>query len=289
MVVTMITKAIIPVAGRGRRMQQITHGGPKAMLPLPSGDGRTAPAVHLICAEAASGGIDEVLLVVSPEYENVIRSYFGEFLSAGTEAAPMLPGRIQFATQASPRGSGDAVAAGRAFAGDQPFMLLLGDHLYQAGSGESSCAAQIASAFAVHGGCAMIGVQQVGLAELPNVGVVRGEPIGGDIYRCTDFIEKPTPHEASERLKTPDLPDGEFLVHCGIYVFSPEVFECIELAGARPGDEVELSAAQSLLLQRHPQDYLLRRISGRAYDIGTPDGYARTANILGGRNGQAGR
>ncbi len=257
-------------------MHPITLAMAKAMLPLPSGRDRTVPVVHLICAEAAAGGIDEVLLVVSPEHQSMFEDYFGGL--SDSERSD-LPGRIEFDVQVAPKGFGSAVGVGKEFIGDDTFMLLLGDHVYRAADGQASCAAQVASAHAEYGGVAMVGVQDVNSDELARIGVVAGDPISCQVYRCRDFVEKPTPQMAAEHLKTPGLGEGEFLGHCGIYVFTPEIFGFIaslETAGGL----VELAAAQCMLLKAHRQDYLLCRIQGRARDIGSPGGYIETFKAM---------
>ncbi len=272
----MITKAIIPVAGRGRRMHPITLAMAKAMLPLPSGPDRTVPVVHLICAEAATAGIDELLLVVSPEHRSMFEDYFGGL--SDSERAD-LPGRIELDVQMAPKGFGSAVGVGREFVGDDTFMLLLGDHVYLATDGQKSCAAQVASAYGQYGGVAMVGVQSVNTDELARVGVVAGDPISLEVYRCRDYVEKPTPQVAIEHLKTPGLGEGEFLGHCGIYVFTPEIFGFIASL-EKGGGVVELAAAQCMLLKANPQDYLLCRIQGRARDIGSSASYIETFKAM---------
>jgi len=94
------------------------------------------------------------------------------------------------------------------------------------------------------------------------------------IFRATEFIEKPTPDQARERLVTPGLPDGQFLAHAGIYAFTSEIFS--PLAHVRPDrtGEIPFAAAQQLFLERHPKDYLLCQILGQAHDLGHPAGYA---------------
>ncbi len=271
----MIGKAVVPIAGLGTRLYPLTKVIPKAMLPLPAGPGAAVPVVHWICAEAAAAGAEKVLLVVLPSQEEMVRRYLA---AARGQQLPALPAEIDFAVQQAPEGFGAAVRQGADFIGDEPFLLLLGDHVYISAAAGRPCAAQVAEAFAKHGGVAMVGMQPVGADELPRVGVACGEPIENRVYRCTDFIEKPDLETAHERLVTPDLPAGEFLAHCGIYVFTSEIFDC--LAGLsrqkRPaGAEIELAEAQSMLLKRHPKEYFLYRIDGRAYDTGTAANYAK--------------
>jgi UTP-glucose-1-phosphate uridylyltransferase len=124
----------------------------------------------------------------------------------------------------------------------------------------------------------MIGMQAVGAEELCRVGTARGEPMGSRVFRCTAFIEKPTVAEATEHLVTPGLAEGTWLAHAGIYAFSTQIFDCLtELAHAdrADGTEIELAAAQAMLLDRHPDSYLLRLLDGQVHDTGNPPGYAR--------------
>jgi UTP--glucose-1-phosphate uridylyltransferase len=269
----MIRKALIPVAGLGARLRPFTLAVPKALLPLPDATGRIRPVIDFIIAEASSAGVTRVGLIVSPGQQEMIERYF-----SGLTCSPgsVLPERIEYILQPKPAGFGDAVARGRHFVGDEPFMLLLGDHVYLPGRGAPPCAAQVASALAEYGGAAMVGVQPVDEAALSRVGVVQGAPLGGRTYRCTGFIEKPTVRRARMRLVTPRLPKGTFLAHCGTYVFSPEIFHCLEeldRTGRRTRGELQLADAQSMLLARHAEDYFLHRIAGRAYDTGTAQGY----------------
>jgi UTP-glucose-1-phosphate uridylyltransferase len=124
----------------------------------------------------------------------------------------------------------------------------------------------------------MVGVQPVEADELSRVGTCRGESVGSGVYRCTDFVEKPDPATAQARLTTPDLPAGRFLAHCGIYAFSPAIFE--HLAARPSGGERELAHAQSLLLRANPGRYFLRWIDGTAYDTGTPANLAKAFAAL---------
>jgi UTP-glucose-1-phosphate uridylyltransferase len=48
------------------------------------------------------------------------------------------------------------------------------------------------------------------------------------------------------------------------------------LARRRQRGELQLADAQGLLLERQPERYFLREILGRAWDVGTPAGYAGT-------------
>jgi len=275
----MIRKALIPVAGRGTRLYPLTRVLPKAMLPLPFGRRGLVPVVHRICAEAAAAGVRRVLIIVSPAQRAMIGRYLAR---ASAEGPGELPAEIEMAVQAAPRGFGDAVMCGAEFIGDEPFLLMLGDHVYMAAVGRPPCAAQVLAAYEEFAGVAMIGVQAVEAGEVSDVGVAAGEPIRGGVYRCRDFVEKPDPATARRRLATAGLGEGSFLAHCGLYVFGSQIFDCLEAIrrSGTAGGEIELADAQSMLLERHPEDYRLRLIDGRAYDTGTPEGYQRAFTAL---------
>ena len=274
----MIRKAIIPVAGLGTRMRPVSTVVPKAMLPLVDTQGRLRTVAHVIVAEAGAAGVDTAVLVVSPAHVEMIERYFAELDAAEREELPA----VEYAIQETPGGFGRAVLCGRDFVGADPFLLLLGDHVHVAAPGEPACAAQVVRAFENVSAAAVVGMQPVGADELSRVGVARGEPVDGRLYRCTDFVEKPDEPTARQRLVTPGLAEGEYLAHCGIYAFGPEILTCLaELDAEGPADgEVGLADAQAVLLQRRPEEYLLYHIAGRACDTGTPEGYAATQAAL---------
>ena len=275
-----IQKAVIPVAGRATRLGALGAVLPKSLLPLPSTAGEIRPVIDFICREASQAGIDEVALIVSPSQQSLFAAYFDE---ARKCSEVNLPGRIEYIVQKSPAGFGDAVLLAKDFAANRPFALLLGDHVYQSARGSRPCAAQVIEAASNFDAVAMIGVQPVGPDQLGLVGVAAGEPVTDQVYRCTAFIEKPELETARSSLATAGLQGDQFLGHCGIYIFGPEIFECLsDLAGRdRPaGSEVELSAAQSMLLDRYPERYYLFQIAGQAFDVGTQAGYIQTFNAL---------
>jgi len=278
----MIRKAIIPVAGLGTRLMPMTAVLPKALFPLVDPAGRVRAVLHQVLAEAAAAGVRHAGVIVSPGQQEMLEQYFAAVRAARAED---LVDRIEYILQPRPAGFGEAVLRSRDFvAADEAFMLLLGDHVYRSDDPARPCAAQVTAAFdKLPDAQAVIGVQDVDEAELPLVGTARGEHLADGVYRCADFIEKPAPAPARERLVTPGLPDGRYLAHCGIYLFRRTIFDCLEeldrsLAGS--GREVALADAQSMLLERFPQAYYLVRIAGRALDTGTPMGFAATVARL---------
>jgi UTP--glucose-1-phosphate uridylyltransferase len=286
----MVRKALIPIAGLGTRMGPLARAVPKAMFPLVDAAGKVRPIIHYILSEAYSAGIEQMGLIVSPAHLDLLRKYF---TSARKEPDGEMLAGVEFINQPAPMGFGEAVARGATFVGDEPFMLLLGDHVYKADSGAPSCAAQVAAAFKACDGCAMVGMQPVGPEELPKVGTAGGEAIlprpgldaqlASRIYRCRSFIEKPRLDLARQELRTPGLGEDQFLAHCGIYIFTAELFDCLARLAVqdRPmGQEIQLAEAQEMLLELHPENYHLYRIAGRAFDTGVPQGYLAAQDAI---------
>ena len=260
-------------------MGPLARAVPKSMFPLVDASGSVRPVVQYIIDQACAAGVEKVALIVAPAHINLLRKYFTATRKDRTKDRAT----IEFLPQPSPMGFGEAVARGAHFVGDEPFMLLLGDHVHKSAPGADPCALQVVQAFDSRPGCAMIGMQEVDSAELPKVGAAAGEKIGDRLYRCRTFIEKPTIDQAQKELAMPDLPAGRFLAHCGIYIFQPEIFECLARLAVqdRPmGQEIQLADAQSMLLGRHSDDYYLYQIAGRAYDTGTPAGYLAAQDAI---------
>ncbi len=271
-----IDSVILPVAGKGTRLMPQTGVLPKPLFPLAGRNDRVTCVLHVILAQIHAAGIARVALIVSPGQAELIARYL-DSLEPATRRS--LPTDIATIEQPTARGFGDAVLCGRTFTEDRPFAVLLGDHLHVATEGQPCCLKQVTEAFSQTGGVAMVGVHEVGIDEVAKVGLVRGGSPTGRVYRCLDFVEKPDPATAQERFCTPGLVPGHFLGHCGIYIFSPDIFTYLEQDRRdkqNRSEEIELAAAQAKLLRDHPEKYHLYKIAGWAYDMGTPSGYRRT-------------
>jgi UTP--glucose-1-phosphate uridylyltransferase len=169
-----IKKAVITAAGKNQRS-----------LPLQSlvdRDGQSKTALQIIIDEILQAGVQEICLVVHPGDET---SY--------SVAAGALAKRIQFVPQASPRGYGHAVHCAREFVGKEPFLLLVGDHLYVSG-GSKRCAQQLVEV-ATTEDCAVSAVQATHESKLPYYGAIGGRLITGrkGIFEISEVLEKPTP------------------------------------------------------------------------------------------------
>jgi dTDP-glucose pyrophosphorylase len=91
--------------------------GLKAMMPV----GGARPFLDYVLHRLAEAGVREVGLVIGPEHEQ-IRAYY--------RALDTQRLAISFVIQKKPIGTADAVAAGEAWIGAAPFLVLNADNLY---------------------------------------------------------------------------------------------------------------------------------------------------------------
>lgn len=275
-------KAVVPIAGKGTRLEPITKVVPKALFPMVDRSKKVRAVLQVLLEEIGQVGIEDVAVIISPGQKNTVKAYLDVIRELN---ARTLPSRICFLEQKEPRGFGDAVIRAREFVNDEPFLLLLGDHIHISNPGKPSCVYQVVEAFRRGNHRAVVGMYDVDESVLHTMGIASGKLIEDRIFRCTEFIEKPSLDLAKARLTMDELPNGRYLGHCGIYVFDAKIFSCLEqerLAVGHSGGEIELAAAQARLLQKYPEDYYLYWIEGRAYDMGTPEGYLRTFAAFGG-------
>jgi UTP--glucose-1-phosphate uridylyltransferase len=260
-----IKKAIITAAGKSQRTLPLQT--------LVDRDGSTKTALRILIEEILSAGIEEICVVVCPGDQ-----------SPYSVAAGGKGGRLQYVEQTAPRGYGHAVFCARDFVGREPFLLLVGDHLYLSG-GPKRCADQLA-AIAAAENCTVSAVQATHESKLPFYGAIGGHLASGreGLFEVSQVIEKPTPTEAEQKLIVPGLRAGHYLCFFGMHVLTPGV---MDLLGeqmkdtASPG--VHLSMALAKLAQR--ERYLACELSGRRYDIGVKYGLL-TAQLALALNGQ---
>jgi len=248
-----IKKAIITAAGQTQRT-----------LPLQSlvdRDGVTKTALQIIIEEILQAGVEEICAIVCPGDQ-----------AAYTTAAGAHAKRIQFIEQSAPLGYGHAVHCGREFVGKNPFLLLVGDHLYLSGT-QKRCAQQLVEVASAEN-CSVSAVQATHESKLPFYGAIGGTLVAGrqGLFEIDEVVEKPTPTEAEQRLIVPGLRAGHYLCFFGMHVLTPLVMEMLGEDVARAGEKggVHLSNALAKLASR--ERYLACELKGRRHDIGAKYG-----------------
>lgn len=290
-----IRKAVITAAGRGTRMYPATTTIQKEMFPIMDVDGICKPAIQIIIEEALDSGIEEICLVVNPHNRAQIENHFSTpsleemRLFKGKDWALLQMARIQqiaarihYVVQESPEGYGHAVWCAREFVGGEPFLLMLGDHIYTTHS-EKRCARQVIDV-AEQYDASVSAVQQTPSDLLHLFGTVCGKRISTQppTYEVHTIFEKPTPEYAKKHLQQEGLLHGMYLCFFGMHVMPPSIFDILQHNidhDRRERGEFQFTSAQEQLRQTGVT-YLATETIGDRHDIGVPFGYSQTQAIL---------
>jgi UTP-glucose-1-phosphate uridylyltransferase/mevalonate kinase len=283
-----VRKAVIPAAGFGTRLFPASKATKKELFPIIDRDGIAKPAILCIIEEAIQAGIEEVIIIVQQGDHQEFASFFSTQVSI--ENYNKLPKHFQeyahrileigkhvsFVIQPTQEGFGHAVYCARESIGDEPFLLMLGDHLYRS-NGDLSCAQQLLDAYQQHG-TNILGLRRTAENQIANFGTVAGNWIEEDsILNVTEFSEKPTVDYARSNLRVPGLPEGEYLTVFGLYILKPSLFEFLEEHienNVRERGEFQLTSTLDRL--RREEGFYGLLINGKRYDIGLPDSYLST-------------
>ena len=283
-----VRKAVIPAAGFGTRLFPASKATKKELFPVVDRDGIAKPAILCIVEEAIQAGIEEVIIIVqqddldefasffdtqvSIENYNKLPQHFQEYAHRILEIGK----RVTFVIQPNQEGFGHAVYCARESIGDEPFLLMLGDHLYRS-NGELSCAQQLLQAYHEHGSN-ILGLRRTPEDQIANFGTVAGVWVEENrILNVTEFSEKPTVDYARSNLRVPGLAEGEYLTVFGQYILKPRLFDFLEEHienNVRERGEFQLTSTLDRL--RREEGFYGLLVNGKRFDIGLPDNYLAT-------------
>jgi UTP--glucose-1-phosphate uridylyltransferase len=267
-----VRKAVITAAG--------THQRTLPLQTLIDRDGVEKPVLRIVLEEVFSAKIEQACVVIAPGDESL-------YSQAAGDLAPM----IRFLEQPESRGYGHAIFCARHFTGSDPFLHLVGDHVYLSTPG-NGCARHLV-AVAEQARCTVSSVQPTRENQISRYGAIGGQHVAGsaDLYRVETVIEKPTPTEAEEHLIVAGMRAGHYLCFFGMHVLTAGVMDLLERALAeqettnREG-RVTLSSVLNQLAKR--EQYLALEETCRRYDVGVRYGLltAQMALALAGRDRQ---
>lgn len=258
-----IRKAVIPAAGFGTRFLPATKAQPKEMLPIVD-----TPAIQYIVKEALDSGIEEILIITgrskraiedhfdsSVELEELLQKQGkNKQLAMVKDLADI---KVHFIRQKAPRGLGDAVLCAKAFIGDEPFAVLLGDDIVY--NPDKPCLQQLMDCYEKHPGI-ILGAQFVPNDKVSSYGIVSGDPLSDNLYRVSGLVEKPSVDKAPSNLAV-----------LGRYILTPDIFDILENTKPGVGNEVQLTDA---LAASKTTKYALA-YEGIRYDTGDKLGYLK--------------
>jgi UTP-glucose-1-phosphate uridylyltransferase len=283
-----VRKALIPAAGFGTRLFPAVKAAKKELFPVVDRDGIAKPAILLIVEEALSAGVEQVIIVVQEHDLKAFQSLFNEQITI--ENYNKLPRhfqeyakyileigqRVKFVVQNTQEGFGHAVYCARDTIGDEPFLLMLGDHLYRS-TGEISCAQQLVNVYQQHA-ISVLGLRETPGGQIANFGTVTGLWLEENhILNVTEFAEKPTVDYARTNLQVRGLPKDTYLTVFGQYIIQPKLFDFLEehiANNVRERGEFQLTSALDRL--RQEEGFLGLVVEGQRYDMGIPEHYLET-------------
>lgn len=266
MTIKKVKKAVIPAAGLGTRFLPATKAMPKEMLPIVD-----KPTIQYIIEEAVESGIEDILIVTGkgkraiedhfdsvPELEQtLIEKGKSEFLKLVEETTNI---NIHFIRQSKPMGLGHAVLQAKAFIGDEPFVVMLGDDIVQA---DVPCTKQLIEQYNKTES-SIIGVQPVSRDVTHRYGIVDLQStLEGGLHKVESFVEKPAPGTEPSNLAI-----------LGRYLFTPQIFKFLETQDAGAGGEIQLTDAITRL--NEVQRVFAYEFDGKRYDVGEKLGFIQT-------------
>ena len=240
MVSSVVRKAVIPAAGLGTRFLPATKAQPKEMLPLVD-----KPAIQYVVEETVRAGITDILVITGRGKRSLEdhfdRSFELEFyLEEGGKFEDLAEMRaiaemadIHYVRQGEPKGLGHAVSAARPHVGDQPFAVLLGDDIMHDRAGVLD---NMLRTFDERRR-SVVAFKEVTPAEISSYGCATPEPVGDNLIRLLDIVEKPSAAEAPSNLAV-----------MGRYVFTPAIFDALDQVKPGKGGEIQLTDAIKILL-----------------------------------------
>jgi UTP--glucose-1-phosphate uridylyltransferase len=260
-----ITKAVIPAAGLGTRFLPATKAQPKEMLPIVD-----KPAIQYVVEEAVRAGIDDILIITGRSKRsledhfdrNFELEYFLEDRGKTAELAEVRRlaelADIHYVRQGEPLGLGHAVSVARKHVGDNPFVVMLGDDIM-----DEKCSV-LSDMMTTHEktGASVIALSEFPLEEISSYGCVEPEHLTEQLVRIRRIVEKPAPADAPSNLAV-----------MGRYLFTPAIFDALEVIRPGVGGEIQLTDAIEVLLQTEPVNGWIFT-EGR-FDVGRKIDYLR--------------
>ena len=204
----MVTKGLLLCAGMGSRLRPITYTTAKHVLPVAN-----KPLIHYTIEMLKAAGVTSVGIIVGANRDQ-LEGVVGDGSLWGV--------RVDYIVQDDPRGTAHAVGLAQEWAGDDPFIMVLGDIMVENGVGA------LLDQYHRDQPDAMLVLnrtdrpRQFGIAEIAD-----GHIVG---------LEEKPEHPKSD------------LAVAGIYIFGPSIFAAIETVQPSPRGELELPDAIRTLI-----------------------------------------
>jgi len=264
--------AVVPVAGLGTRLLPLTKSQPKEMIPV----GRK-PVVQYVIEELEAAGLQRILFITG-RGKHAIEDHFDrdpelERILSDPKKAKLLEElnfeemdvSFYYIRQGEQLGLGHAVLQARDFPGGRPFVVALGDSIISDGGGGANIVQRLVACCEEKEASCVIAFEEVPRAEVYHYGIAKPAE-DGEVFRVADLVEKPSVKEAPSNLAI-----------AGRYVLGPSIFAALDETPPGKNNEIQLTDAIRLLLQRGEPVYGVRLVPGeRRHDIGNFPSYYRS-------------
>lgn len=236
-------KGVILAGGLGKEFRPLSYSEPKQLVPIAN-----KPVLHYVIEDLVEAEIKEIGIVVGyiEEKTNAIKNAVGDGSRWGC--------KITYIRQDVPRGLAHAVRVCRQFIGRDNFVVYLGDNIIKGGIvpfvkefNRTDCDAGLLVAEVDE-------PRRYGIAVLD----VNGEVV--------DVEEKPQNPKSN-------------LAIIGIYLFTPAIFEMIDLIRPSVRDELEITDAIGEMVKSEKYKVVVRRVSGW-WDTGTIEAALKANRII---------
>jgi len=236
---------LIPAAGIGSRLEELTIDTPKEMLIV----GRK-PIIEHVLDQFKEAGITKIFIITGPG-KSATMEHLGNGSKLGLE--------IAYLFQEKPEGLGRAIYEANGFI-NEPFAVVLGDNLLL----PKTLLKEVVGDYEASGADVTLVGREV--EDPTRFGVIESE---NDVV--TGLEEKP------EKPKT-----NTAIV--GMYVFKPGVFQAIEKTQPGAKGEYQITDAVKILLGEGKKVRVVKH-KGEWFDIGTKESYDAANKYLGEKNG----
>ncbi len=261
----MIKKAVIPAAGLGTRFLPATKAQPKEMLPIID-----TPTIQYVVQEAVDSGIEDILIISGKgkraiedhfdrnwELEALLREkedtiLYNEIRHIGDMA------NIHYIRQKEMNGLGDAIRYARCHVGNEPIAVLLGDSRIDTVIPATQQLIDIYEQYKQ----SVVAVEAVPYEMVSRYGIIGGDEISEGLLRINRMVEKPDVASSPSNL-----------AFSARYILTPSIFDALDATKPGKNNEIQLTDAMSLLLQR--ESIYACVLQGKRYDIGSKMDYLK--------------
>ena len=262
-----VRKAVIPAAGKGTRLFPFTRVIPKELYPIID-----TPSIHYVVNELVEAGIEQVIFVTASG-KHTIEDYFdnvvdfdlhlekhgqNDLLEKSRNISNMVD--VTSVRQKEPLGLGHAVLMAKNLIGDEPFLVVLPDEIYD----KVNPSKKMVEIFEKTETPAILSMK-VSKEDINKYGVFDIDKWETDnLFSVKKMVEKPSA----------DIAPSDYVI-LGRYLLTPDIFPIIENLTPGKGNEIQLTDGLTSLANKREMKGVVYS-DGIRFDIGNIAGAMET-------------